>query len=69
MSVYTATGYNDHYMYLNHQQQTMPNGLVSLHNLSVEGHILYRTSVMIFKLPFFFNLGNGGPVKSFWSLG
>lgn len=27
MAVYTSTGYNDHYMYLNHGQQTMPNGL------------------------------------------
>lgn len=28
MAVYTCTGYNDHYMYLNHGQQTIPNGLV-----------------------------------------
>ncbi|XP_051703306.2 MTOR-associated protein MEAK7 isoform X1 [Oryctolagus cuniculus] len=27
MAVYTHTGYNDHYMYLNHGQQTIPNGL------------------------------------------
>ncbi|XP_045845439.1 MTOR-associated protein MEAK7 [Meles meles] len=27
MAVYTTTGYNDHYMYLNHGQQTIPNGL------------------------------------------
>ncbi|XP_053556820.1 MTOR-associated protein MEAK7 [Bombina bombina] len=27
LNVYTYTGYNDHYMYLNHGQQTMPNGL------------------------------------------
>ncbi|XP_030058549.1 MTOR-associated protein MEAK7-like [Microcaecilia unicolor] len=27
LEVYTYTGYNDHYMYLNHGQQTMPNGL------------------------------------------
>ncbi|XP_027474412.2 MTOR-associated protein MEAK7 isoform X2 [Zalophus californianus] len=27
MAVYTSTGYNDHYMYLNHGQQTIPNGL------------------------------------------
>ncbi|XP_007937327.1 MTOR-associated protein MEAK7 [Orycteropus afer afer] len=27
MAVYTCTGYNDHYMYLNHGQQTIPNGL------------------------------------------
>ncbi|XP_046539503.1 MTOR-associated protein MEAK7 isoform X2 [Equus quagga] len=27
MAVYTCTGYNDHYMYLNHRQQTIPNGL------------------------------------------
>ncbi|XP_066570050.1 MTOR-associated protein MEAK7 isoform X2 [Amia ocellicauda] len=27
LSVYTDTGYNDHYMYLNQGQQTMPNGL------------------------------------------
>ncbi|KFU96060.1 TLD domain-containing protein KIAA1609, partial [Chaetura pelagica] len=27
LAVYTCTGYNDHYMYLNHGQQTMPNGL------------------------------------------
>nr|XP_015223588.1 PREDICTED: 1-phosphatidylinositol 4,5-bisphosphate phosphodiesterase gamma-2 isoform X2 [Lepisosteus oculatus] len=27
LSVYTYTGYNEHYMYLNHSQQTMPNGL------------------------------------------
>ncbi|XP_038394069.1 LOW QUALITY PROTEIN: MTOR-associated protein MEAK7 isoform X8 [Canis lupus familiaris] len=27
MAVYTSTGYNDHYMYLNHRQQTIPNGL------------------------------------------
>ncbi|XP_042527404.1 MTOR-associated protein MEAK7 isoform X1 [Dipodomys spectabilis] len=27
MAVYTHTGYNDHFMYLNHGQQTMPNGL------------------------------------------
>nr|XP_004663505.2 MTOR-associated protein MEAK7 isoform X2 [Jaculus jaculus]XP_044998074.1 MTOR-associated protein MEAK7 isoform X2 [Jaculus jaculus] len=27
MAVYTHTGYNNHYMYLNHGQQTMPNGL------------------------------------------
>lgn len=29
MNIYHTTGYNDHYMYLNVQQQTMPNGLVS----------------------------------------
>ncbi|XP_005345813.1 TLD domain-containing protein 1 [Microtus ochrogaster] len=27
MATYTYTGYNDHFMYLNHGQQTMPNGL------------------------------------------
>ncbi|XP_004584280.2 MTOR-associated protein MEAK7 [Ochotona princeps] len=27
MAVYTHSGYNDHYMYLNHSQQTIPNGL------------------------------------------
>ncbi|NWR72333.1 TLDC1 protein, partial [Centropus unirufus] len=27
LAVYTYTGYNDHYMYLNQGQQTMPNGL------------------------------------------
>ncbi|KAM7059060.1 MTOR-associated protein MEAK7 isoform 2-T2 [Molossus nigricans] len=27
MAVYTCTGYNDHYMYLNQGQQTIPNGL------------------------------------------
>ncbi|NXH10942.1 TLDC1 protein, partial [Bucco capensis] len=27
LAVYTCTGYNDHYMYLNQGQQTMPNGL------------------------------------------
>ncbi|XP_041852359.1 MTOR-associated protein MEAK7 isoform X2 [Melanotaenia boesemani] len=27
LRVYTATGYNEHFMYLNHNQQTMPNGL------------------------------------------
>lgn len=27
LAVFTYTGYNDHYMYLNHGQQTMPNGL------------------------------------------
>ncbi|CAN2389261.1 TBC LysM-associated domain containing 1, partial [Pristimantis euphronides] len=27
LDVFTYTGYNDHYMYLNHGQQTMPNGL------------------------------------------
>ncbi|XP_075925845.1 MTOR-associated protein MEAK7 isoform X2 [Petromyzon marinus] len=27
VGVYSCTGYNDHYMYLNHGQQTMPNGL------------------------------------------
>lgn len=27
LGVYTYTGYNDHYMYLNNGQQTMPNGL------------------------------------------
>uniref|UniRef100_A0A8C0GYL7 MTOR-associated protein MEAK7 n=1 Tax=Chelonoidis abingdonii TaxID=106734 RepID=A0A8C0GYL7_CHEAB len=27
LMVYTYTGYNDHYMYLNHGQQTIPNGL------------------------------------------
>ncbi|XP_060110505.1 MTOR-associated protein MEAK7 [Heteronotia binoei] len=27
LSVFTCTGYNDHFMYLNHRQQTMPNGL------------------------------------------
>ncbi|EPY81791.1 TLD domain-containing protein [Camelus ferus] len=30
MAVYTCTGYNDHYMYLNHGQQTIPNGLVRM---------------------------------------
>ena len=29
MEVYMYSGYNDHYMYLNAGQQTMPNGLVS----------------------------------------
>ncbi|XP_012725840.2 MTOR-associated protein MEAK7 isoform X1 [Fundulus heteroclitus] len=27
LRVYTATGYNEHFMYLNQHQQTMPNGL------------------------------------------
>ncbi|XP_077144995.1 MTOR-associated protein MEAK7 [Ranitomeya variabilis] len=27
LDIFTYTGYNDHYMYLNHSQQTMPNGL------------------------------------------
>ncbi|CAI9570765.1 unnamed protein product [Staurois parvus] len=27
LDIYIYTGYNDHYMYLNHGQQTMPNGL------------------------------------------
>ncbi|XP_078066737.1 MTOR-associated protein MEAK7 isoform X3 [Mustelus asterias] len=27
LGIYTCTGYNDHYMYLNNGQQTMPNGL------------------------------------------
>ncbi|XP_044125318.1 MTOR-associated protein MEAK7 [Bufo gargarizans] len=27
LDIFTYTGYNDHYMYLNHGQQTMPNGL------------------------------------------
>ncbi|XP_029951949.1 MTOR-associated protein MEAK7 [Salarias fasciatus] len=27
LRVYSATGYNEHYMYLNQHQQTMPNGL------------------------------------------
>ncbi|XP_054856213.1 MTOR-associated protein MEAK7 [Eublepharis macularius] len=27
LAVFTCTGYNDHFMYLNHGQQTMPNGL------------------------------------------
>ncbi|KAM4018039.1 LOW QUALITY PROTEIN: MTOR-associated protein MEAK7 [Anomaloglossus baeobatrachus] len=27
LDVFTYTGYNQHYMYLNHSQQTMPNGL------------------------------------------
>ncbi|XP_062997146.1 MTOR-associated protein MEAK7 [Elgaria multicarinata webbii] len=27
LAVFNYTGYNDHYMYLNHGQQTMPNGL------------------------------------------
>lgn len=31
MRVFTSTGYNDHYMYLNLHQQTMPNGLVSFY--------------------------------------
>ncbi|XP_016520430.1 MTOR-associated protein MEAK7 isoform X3 [Poecilia formosa] len=30
LRVYTATGYNEHFMYLNQHQQTMPNGLVRL---------------------------------------
>lgn len=30
MAVYTCTGYNDHYMYLNQGQQTIPNGLVRM---------------------------------------
>lgn len=33
LRVYTCTGYNEHYMYLNQGQQTMPNGLVRLVNL------------------------------------
>lgn len=31
MRVFTCTGYNKHYMYLNQGQQTMPNGLVRLY--------------------------------------
>ncbi|XP_077309532.1 MTOR-associated protein MEAK7 [Lithobates pipiens] len=27
LDIYTYSGYNDHYMYLNHGQQTIPNGL------------------------------------------
>ncbi|XP_038664366.1 MTOR-associated protein MEAK7 [Scyliorhinus canicula] len=27
LGIYNCTSYNDHYMYLNHGQQTMPNGL------------------------------------------
>lgn len=34
LRVYSTTGYNEHFMYLNHNQQTMPNGLVrQLHPL------------------------------------
>ena len=28
MAVYSSTGFNDHYQYLNIQQQTFPNGMV-----------------------------------------
>lgn len=34
LRVYTATGYNQHFMYLNQNQQTMPNGLVRPHSFS-----------------------------------
>ncbi|ELK00458.1 TLD domain-containing protein KIAA1609 [Pteropus alecto] len=30
MAVHTCTGYNNHYMYLNHGQQTIPNGLADV---------------------------------------
>lgn len=33
MRVFPSTGYNNHYMYLNLHQQTMPNGLVSLFSI------------------------------------
>ncbi|KAM9376373.1 MTOR-associated protein MEAK7 isoform 2-T2 [Pholidichthys leucotaenia] len=33
LGVYTATGYNEHFMYLNQHQQTMPNGLVQMGSL------------------------------------
>lgn len=33
LKVFTTTGYNEHFMYLNQHQQTMPNGLVSLQAL------------------------------------
>ena len=29
MAVYSSTGFNDHYQYLNIQQQTFPNGMVN----------------------------------------
>lgn len=38
LRVYTTTGYNEHFMYLNHNQQTMPNGLVRLQSYS---HTVY----------------------------
>ena len=30
MGVYSSSGYNQNYMYLNQNQETMPNGLVSI---------------------------------------
>ena len=36
LRVYTATGYNQHFMYLNQNQQTMPNGLVRTQRLPLQ---------------------------------
>lgn len=49
MRVCESTGYNSHFQYLNIQQQTLPNGLVSLiwgysknnHRISAEHYVLY----------------------------
>ncbi|XP_062860346.1 MTOR-associated protein MEAK7 isoform X2 [Trichomycterus rosablanca] len=38
MRVFTCTGYNQHYMYLNQAQQTMPNGLLSVSLLPILGN-------------------------------
>lgn len=42
LRVYSTTGYNEHFMYLNHNQQTMPNGLVRLQSLVQRSYALYR---------------------------
>lgn len=34
MGIYSTTGFNDHYQYLNIQQQTFPNGLVKLSQIA-----------------------------------
>ena len=38
MAVYPSTGFNDHYQYLNIQQQTFPNGLVNSNTLMCLNH-------------------------------
>lgn len=63
MAIYNTTGYNDHYQYINIQQQTFPNGMVFCLNF----FLLFDASVsdILFN---FLQIGNGWSVGLLWYL-
>jgi len=48
--IYHPTGYNENFMYLNHQMQTLPNGLVSSKNILFQQSLIIQSGVPLAQL-------------------